>query len=146
MIVRVAAIAAAVLLGLVAVFQVALVLGVPWGEYTQGGANVGVLPAAARAVAAFSAVLLVLMACAVLGRVGLGPLRTAPRRLVTVLAWFTAGYSVLGLLANLATQSDRERMVWAPVTAVLAVLVLVAVIGSRPGRTLEEASRSGGRG
>jgi len=146
MMVRLCAVSAAFLLGIVAAFQIALVLGAPWGDYTQGGANSGVLPAGGRAVAAFSAVLLVVMACAVLARVGMGPLRSAPRRLVTVLAWFTAVYSVLGLLANVATQSERERMVWAPITAVLGVLVLVAVLGSRPGRTLEEASRSGGRG
>lgn len=146
MIVRRCAMAAACLLGLVAVFQVALVLGAPWGEYTQGGVNPGSLPTGGRVLAAASAVLLLVMAAAVLARVRIGPLRSAPRRLVAVLAWFTAVYGVLGVLLNLATPSARERLVWAPVTAVIAVLVLVAVIGSRPGRTLEEASRSDGRG
>ncbi len=146
MAVRVAAVAAACLLGVVVLFQVALVFGAPWGAYTQGGSVHGPLPASGRAVAALSAGLLMLMAGAVLARVGLGPMRSAPRRLVTVLAWFTAAYSVVGVLLNLATPSAKERLLWAPVTGLLAVLVLVAVIGTRGPRTLEEASRSGGRG
>ncbi len=146
MISRVAAVGAAILLVCVAGFQIALVLGAPWGDYTQGGANPGVLPGTARAVAAVSALLLLVMAGAVLARVGIGPMARLPSGLITVLVWFTAVYSVVGVLLNTITPSEKERLVWAPVTALIAVLVLVAVIGSRRGRTLEEASRSGDRG
>lgn len=44
--------------GAVVVFQLALLAGAPWGALTQGGRTSGVLPDGARAVAAFSAVLL----------------------------------------------------------------------------------------
>ena len=72
---RVAAILAAAILAGVALFQVALVLGAPWGEYTQGGSTAGSLPAGQRAVAAVSAVLLLVMAGALgnlIDRVRLG--------------------------------------------------------------------------
>lgn len=143
---RVAAIVAALILIGVALFQVALVLGAPWGEFTQGGANTGSLPSGPRVVAGFSAVLLGVMAGSLLARVGIGPMVGLPRRITTVLAWFTVVYSGLGVVLNLATPSEKERLVWAPVTAVVAVLALIAVIGSRGTRTLEAASRSGDRG
>ena len=137
---------AAALLAGVALFQVALVLGAPWGEYTQGGSTAGSLPAGQRAVAAVSAVLLVVMAGALLARVGVGPMSALPRGVIAVLAWFTVVYSVAGVVLNLATPSAKERMLWAPATALIAVLALVAVIGTRGTRTLAEASRSGDRG
>ncbi len=143
---RVAAILAAAILAGVALFQVALVLGAPWGEYTQGGSTAGSLPAGQRAVAAVSAVLLLVMAGALLARIGVGPMAALPRRVIAVLAWFTVVYSVVGVVLNLATPSAKERMVWAPTTALIAVLTLVAVIGTRGTRTLAEASRSDDRG
>ncbi len=137
--------AAAILAG-VALFQVALVLGAPWGEYTQGGSTAGSLPAGQRAVAAVSAVLLFVMAGALLARIEVGPMAALPRRVIAGLAWFTVVYSVVGVVLNLATPSAKERMVWAPTTALIAVLTLVAVIGTRGTRTLAEASRSDDRG
>ena len=56
MIARVAAVASALLLGAVVLFQVALVLGAPWGEYTQGGGTAGSLPVAGRVTAVVSMV------------------------------------------------------------------------------------------
>lgn len=131
---RVAAIAAACLLGLVALFQVLLVLGAPWGDFTQGGATSGALGTGGRLVAALSAVLLLLMAGAVLGRAGMGPLRAAPPWLVSGLAWFTAAYSAIGIVLNLASRSEKERLLWTPVTAVLFVLVLFVLLRTRKPR------------
>jgi hypothetical protein len=58
----------------VAAFQVALVLGAPWGEYTPGGGTSGLLPASGQTVAALSCLLSILMAGAILARAGEGPL------------------------------------------------------------------------
>jgi hypothetical protein len=60
--------AAGVILG-VAVFQVALVLGAPWGVYTQGGGTEGALDTAGRVLAAVSCAILLVMAAAILARV-----------------------------------------------------------------------------
>jgi hypothetical protein len=132
---RYAAWLAAGLLGVVALFQLALVLGAPWGALTQGGANHGQLPASARGVAAGSAVVLVVLALGLLARAGQGPLTAAPRIVVTVLAWTAMFYSAVGLVLNLITPSAMERAVWAPVTAALLALTAVVVACTRRSTT-----------
>jgi len=131
MIVRVAAVISVVLLGAVVAFQIALVLGAPWGDYTQGGAATGSLPTSGRVLAALSIVILTAFALAILARVGWGPLRGAPRRLVSVLAWISVAYAVVAVVLNAATPSARERMVWVPVSVVLLVTQFTTVMGTR---------------
>ena len=61
----------------VTAFQVALVLGAPWGALTLGGRYPGTLPPSARVIAALSATLLV--AFIVIMRMRAGLRRPAPR-------------------------------------------------------------------
>lgn len=125
-----ARIAAAILLG-VAVFQVLLVAGMPWGAWTQGGANPGVLPTNARVVAGVSAVLVVVMALSLLGRVGEGPFRRLPRGLLVVLVGITTVYAGVGVLLNLATPSTVERLAFAPLTLVIFVCCVLVMRAAR---------------
>jgi hypothetical protein len=113
--------AALVLLG-VAAFQVAAAAGAPVGRYTQGGRHDGVLPRTNRIVAAVSVVLLAGMAAVVAGHAGRGPFADPP----SALWWITVAYLAVGVLANLASRSPRERAVFAPVSAVALVLAVVA--------------------
>ncbi|MGH3043541.1 MAG: hypothetical protein ACRDM2_02325 [Gaiellaceae bacterium] len=126
-----AARATAVLMVALAAFQVALVFGAPWGAYTQGGETEGALDTSGRVFAAVSCVILLVMATAILARVREGPLKNAPGRLVTALAWFTTIYSAFAVVVNLATQSSSERAVFAPTAILLFVLVVTAMVGSR---------------
>jgi hypothetical protein len=123
---------AAVLLGAVIVFQLAVAAGAPWGSFTQGGQTEGALPVNGRFLALVSAVILLVFALAVLARVGRGPLAGSSRRVVAVVAWAAVGYSGLAVLLNGASKSVQERSTWVPVTVVLFVTSLVAVLGSRP--------------
>ena len=129
-----AARAAAVVMVGVAAFQVALVFGAPWGAYTQGGETEGALNTSGRVFAAVSCVILLVMAAAIVARVREGPMKGAPRRLVTVLAWFTTIYASVALVLNLATQSSSERAVFAPTAILLFVLVVTVMVGSRPAK------------
>jgi hypothetical protein len=122
---------AAVLFTLVALFQLAVVLGAPLGDYTQGGANKGTLPAQGRVIAGVSAALVLVMAAALLARTERGPARFAPRRLIAVLAWITTAYAGVGVILNLITPSATERAVWAPVTAVMFAACLVTMLLTR---------------
>ena len=123
-----AAWAAAALLCVVAAFQAALLLGAPWGEYTQGGGTSGTLTTSGRIAAAVSCVLALGMAGAILSRVGRGPLRRLPVRVTTVLAWFTTVYAVVGVVLNLITRSTAERALWAPVSILLLGLVAFVMV------------------
>jgi hypothetical protein len=117
---------AAALLCAVAAFHAALVLGAPWGELTQGGSTTGALTTSGRLVAAISCALSIVMAGAIVGRVGRGPFRRWPARLRTALAWATTVYSLIAVVLNLITRSNAERAVWAPVS--LALLGLVTFV------------------
>ena len=131
---RRAAIGAALLLGCVVLFQIALVLGAPWGAATQGGGTQGTLPTTGRAVAAISAVLLLVMIGGLLGSVGIGPLTSAPRRLIGGIVWFTTIYSGLGVLMNLASPSLVEKLIWVPVTLIGFALSFIVLRGWRRNR------------
>ena len=95
MAIRVAAWLAAAIFFTVAAFQAALVIGAPWGEYTQGGRTSGALASSGRLFAAVSCVLSIVMAGAILARAGEGPLQRLPARVVTVLAWVATVYSAV---------------------------------------------------
>ena len=129
-----AACTAAVVMVAVAAFQVALVFGAPWGAYTQGGRTDGALETSGRVLAAVSCTILLVMAVAILARVREGPLKNAPGRLVTALAWFATVYSALAVVLNLATQSSSERVVFGPSAILLFALVVTTMVGSRQGR------------
>lgn len=121
---------ATVLLGVIAAFQAALVLGAPWGEVTQGGGTSGTLPTSGRIVAAVSCVLLMVMAGAILGRVGQGPFRLCSSRVKTVLAWFTTLYAGASVVLNLITRSTAERALWAPVSILLLGFISFVIVTS----------------
>ena len=100
------------------VFQIALILGAPWGHLTQGGFNKGALPTPARIGAAMSIVLLVIMACSINSAAGLWPAWPAWT------SWVALVISGMSLILNLFTPSRAERLLWGPVTAVMFLCAL----------------------
>jgi hypothetical protein len=120
-----AAVVAAVLTGVVVVFQVGLAAGLPLGEATMGGraATVnGVLEPPYRAMALASAVVLVLAAWIVLGRAGLLTTFLGGKALVWS-AWVVAGFLALNTLTNLSGKHPLERWGMGSITLVGALLV-----------------------
>ncbi len=82
-----------------------------------------------------SCAILLVTAVAILARVREGPLKGAPGKLVTALAWFTTIYAVVAVILNLATRSSSERAVFAPTAILLFVLVVTVMVGSRRARS-----------
>ena len=103
-----------VLTAAVAAFQLALVGGAPWGALTQGGRFVGALPSSARAIAAFSALLLLAFIGIVRAHASAVQAPRFPRAI-----WVVVAYCALGILANAITPSVRERALWLPVVIVM---------------------------
>lgn len=126
--IQVAAVLFGVLAVAVAAFQVALVLGAPWGELTLGGRWRGALPVRVRVLPLVSALLLLLFAAVIAARAGIGFAGIAPRAAAG--AWLVVGFSALATLANALTPSRRERALWLPVVSTMLVLsAIVAVAG-----------------
>ncbi len=102
------------LTGVVIAFQLALVAGAPWGALTQGGRVTGQLPLTARALALFSTALLALFIYLVRTRAhSVSPVRF--RRAI----WVVVLYCALGIIANAATSSPAERILWLPVVTMM---------------------------
>jgi hypothetical protein len=115
-----------VLTALTILFQLALALGAPWGEFTLGGKHRGVLPARWRFIPVISAVLLAGFMAVVLIRAGV--ILPEWAGLSHTLIWIVVGYSALGCIANAATPSPRERRMWLPVVGVLLATSLTVAL------------------
>ncbi|MBB5632214.1 hypothetical protein BKA04_000437 [Cryobacterium mesophilum] len=122
-----AAIAATVVLGLLAVFQLALVAGAPLGHLAWGGQS-RVLPTRLRIGSVVSIAIYALIAAVLLERAGLIRLFGDPG-LVQVAVWVVFAYFALGILLNAISRSTPERYTMVPVTLVLAALSLVVALG-----------------
>lgn len=122
-----AAVIAVSLLAILAVFQVALALGAPWGDMSWGGRHPGVLPMRLRVASAVAG----LVVYPVIGLVILASAGVIAERWVSVAPsalWVLTAFFLLGTLANAASRSHRER-IWAPVSLVIAICCGVIALG-----------------
>lgn len=107
----------AIIVGVIG-FQVALILGAPWGRITQGGQVDGPLPLSGRIVAAVSIVLLVGMALAVLSADGRWP------GWPSWTGWSAVAMNAVMMVLNWITPSPPERKLWGPITTVIFALAV----------------------
>lgn len=121
-----AAIAATVVLGLLAVFQVALAAGAPLGRFAWGGQH-DVLPRRLRIGSAVSVLLYALFALVLLDRADV--VDTMLDGVSRVGAWVLAAYFLIGVLMNAISRSRPERFTMAPVSAVLCLASTVVALG-----------------
>lgn len=124
---EIAAVIAVVLLGIMAVFQAALALGVPFGAAAWGGKYPGVLPPGFRIISAVAALIIYPgIITIVLNASRLVEVEWLPGNTGTM--WFLAAIFTLGTVANLMSQSQPER-IWAPVSAAIAICCAVIAGG-----------------
>lgn len=111
---------------IVALFQVGLALGAPWGEAAMGGAIKGAFPPRLRVAAVVQIAILAALAGVVLSRAGLA----LPEWRATSqwLVWGVVGFGALGVVLNLITRSRLERRIWAPVAVLLFASALLVAL------------------
>lgn len=121
-----AAIAGAVLLLLVAMFQACLAAGAPWGRLAWGGRS-AILPIGLRLASFVAIFLYVLFAAILLDRVGLTRLLAWP-----VVAergiWVMVGLFGLGIVLNLISRSLAERRLMTPIAAALTAAAIIVAL------------------
>jgi hypothetical protein len=113
-----------VLLLFTILFQVGLVFGKPWGEWTMGGYNKGVLPIKIRVAPFISIIILSFFAVFV---VDSSQILSTNFNFPDFIKWFIIGFNVLAVIANSATQSKKERKLWQPITVVMLLCSLVVL-------------------
>ncbi|MCU1677501.1 MAG: hypothetical protein JWM93_2259 [Frankiales bacterium] len=121
-----AAVSVCLILGALAVFQGALVLGAPLGRFAWGGQH-RVLPTKLRAGSVAAVLIYGVIAAVVLARADLWRQELSETMLSTA-TWVVVAYLLLGVAGNLASRSKPERMVMAPVSAVLGLLTAVVAL------------------
>ncbi len=108
------------LLVVIAVFQIALALGAPYGKVAWGGAHDGVLPARLRGASAVVGLLVYpTIIAVVLSASGLIDADLVPGD-GAVTMWVLATILLLGAIANAVSRSRIERL-WAGVSLGLAL-------------------------
>lgn len=121
--VRGAAIFGAVLQAAVAMFQLLLAAGLPFGAAAWGGRH-RVLPTNLRIGSAAAAAVLMSGAWIILARANVA--RPGPgSRFIRGTCWVFAGYLAFNTLANAASTSMMERVILTPVTVILTVCFVV---------------------
>ncbi len=103
-------------------FQLALALGAPWGEYAMGGKYPGKFPPKIRIAAVIQ--LLILIFFGAIGLIRSGLILSSFFDFSSKAIWFVVGFFVLGTLMNLITPSKKERTIWAPITFILLLASL----------------------
>lgn len=126
---RNAAVVLAVLLIALALFQLALALGVPWGRAAFGGfterpgQNL-------RVGAAIATLLWVGAALVVLRRVGLPVWAPVPTGWLPVAAWVIAALLALSIAVNAISPSVLEKAIWLPFGVVATALAVIVALSS----------------
>jgi hypothetical protein len=113
---------------IVALFQLSLALGAPWGEYTMGGRFPGQLPPKMRIAALIQIIILFVLAWIVLLKSGLAFGQFYPIGKIGI--WFVVAFFVIGSILNLATPSKKERILWGPVNILLLVTSFTMALNS----------------
>ncbi|ABM06377.1 hypothetical protein [Paenarthrobacter aurescens] len=121
------AILACIILGLLAIFQLALVAGAPIGRFAWGGQH-EVLPRKLRIGSIVSILLYVPFGYTALAKAGLVPALIS-QPFTDVFMWVLTAYFTLGVGMNAISRSKPERLVMTPVALVLAVLFLLLSLG-----------------
>ena len=115
-----------VLMAALTVFQAALIIGAPLGQFAWGGQD-RVLPVRKRLGSVISIGLYLVFLVVVVQRAGLAEVIPWPV-VVDVAIWVLVGYFVLGIGLNSVSKSKPERWTMAPLCAVLAALTLIVAL------------------
>ncbi|MVT00443.1 hypothetical protein [Devosia marina] len=121
-----AAIIFTVLMGALAIFQAALIVGAPLGHFAWGGQH-RVLPRRLRIGSAVAIVLYGLFALILMMRAGL--LASWPdMSWIMPASWIILAYLALGVVMNAISRSLPERLTMTPLITVLLGLTLIVAL------------------
>jgi len=118
---QIPAILYALIIALVVLFQLCLIFGAPWGQITQGGRYEGSLPVGGRVVATLSVPTLIFMAASIISAAGLVP------NWADWTAYAAIAVQALSTTLNWITPSQKERLVWSPITSIMLLLAAYVV-------------------
>lgn len=114
-----------IMLGIMVVFQAALVIGLPCGKMAWGGQHTGKLPNNLRIASAISALFFIFCILVVLSYSEANDL--IPLGFSKYFLWFLTAYFVLGIFMNALSRSKLERL-WAPYITLMLILSMLLLL------------------
>jgi hypothetical protein len=108
-----------------ALFQVAIVLGAPLGEYAYGGQHIGKLPIQFRIASVFSALFALAMTGHALAQLQAAPM-LLPLTLNGVVNWMVVASLGVSAVLNNITKSSKEKKLWGSTS--VAMLIASAIV------------------
>ena len=123
----IAAIVFSILTAMVVLFQLALALGFPWGEYAMGGKFKGKFPLPMRIAAVFQMLILIFQVIIVISKARLSFDYFYDFSSYGI--WFVVGLCILATIINFLTKSVLEKRIWAPVSVLLLFSSFIVAIG-----------------
>tara|TARA_B100000959_G_C14418099_1_gene393275 strand:- start:46 stop:423 length:378 start_codon:yes stop_codon:yes gene_type:complete len=118
---QMAAILYALIIAPVVLFQFCLIFGAPWGQVTQGGRYEGPLPVTGRVAALLSVPILICMGASITSAAGLVP------NWAGWTAYAAIAMQALSTSLNWITPSQKERLLWGPITSIMLLLAAYVV-------------------
>lgn len=134
----------AALIALLAVFQLALALGAPWGRFAWGGQHAGTLPARYRIGSVITLIVYALFALVALDRAGV--VDSMPNAVSAVAMWVVFGILALSVAMNAVSRSKPERLTMTPVALLLTVLALFIALSDPAPRAFDGMVLDSGEG
>jgi len=125
--VQTAALVGTVLFGLLAIFQIALLLGAPLGEFAWGGQQKKLDPNR-RVGSGLNIVLYAVFSLLMLARAGF-IYSPVVEPILPFALWMMVAFAAAGIFLNAITRSRKERAVMLPMAIVLFVCQLIVAIG-----------------
>ena len=122
-----AAISLIVVLALVSMFQLAVVLGAPLGEYVSGGQTTGKLTPRLRVASAVSILIYAGMVGHLLAQIGVFE-KLFDGRFNSLGNWGLVGVLGASLALNAMSKSKKERQLWVPVLLLSVVLAFIVAL------------------
>lgn len=116
-----------VLTVIIAIFQIALALGAPLGEFTLGGKHPGKLPGNLRIAAVVQLIILVCFGLIIASRAGLA--LTSLHSFSRIAVWVVFAFFIPGSILNLSSSSKKERLVMGPLNIVALISSFMVAIG-----------------
>jgi hypothetical protein len=108
-----------------AIFQLLLALGFPYGKAAWGGQHGNILPTKYRIGSAISSIIFIFLISIVLSKSQ--NIEFYNESFETIFMWIATVFFGLSILMNVLSRSKLERL-WAPYVAVMFVLSLLLVI------------------
>jgi hypothetical protein len=111
-----------------AIFQLALALGAPLGEYAMGGMYPGKFPPKMRIAALVQIIILVFLVFVVVAASGLAFEQFYNFGRIAI--WFVVAFFVLGSILNISSKSIKERRTWGPVNVMLLLVSIFIALNA----------------